>query len=141
MLKVTCAIIIQQNNILITQRVAGSDHPLKWEFPGGKLMLSETVEECVIREIWEELEIEIEIMEPMVSVNHDYGFRQIELIPFLSIIKSGEIKLNEHHDFKWVTFENLEKIDFAAADQTLIQHSGNQEILKKYLRKNMNEAC
>lgn len=140
MLKVTCAVIIQQNKILVTQRNASSDHPLQWEFPGGKLKSGETDEECVIREIMEELEIEIEILQPMVSVNHDYSFKKIELIPFLCIIKSGKIKLNEHHDFNWVTFENLKKPYFAAADQKLILQPGNQNILKKYFRKYMNDA-
>ena len=140
MLKVSCAIVVQQNKILVTQRNSGSDHPLKWEFPGGKLKPDETLEECVAREIWEELEIEIEILEQLVSVNHDYGFRQIELIPFLCIIKSGEIKLNEHLDFDWAIFEDLEKIDFAAADQKLIQHPENKSILEKYLWKNMNDT-
>jgi len=113
MLKVTCAIIIHQNKILVAQRNASTDHPLKWEFPGGKLNPEETIEECIIREIREELEIEIEILEPIISVKHDYGFKQIKLIAFICVVKSGEINLNEHCDFKWVTFSNLEVIDFA----------------------------
>ena len=111
MLKVTCAIIIQQNKILVTQRNASSDHPLKWEFPGGKLQPGETEEECIAREINEELEIDIEIRKPMISLVHDDGCRQIELIPFLCVIKSGTIKLQEHHDLNWVTLNELEKID------------------------------
>ncbi|HSO85796.1 MAG TPA: NUDIX domain-containing protein [Draconibacterium sp.] len=140
MLKVTCAIIIHQNKILVNQRNTSSDHPLKWEFPGGKLKPGETEEKCIVREIREELEIEIEIRKPMVSLIHDYGFKKIELIPFLCVLKSGELKLKEHHDFNWVTLKELEKIDFVAADRRLIQHSVNQEILKKYLRENMNDS-
>jgi len=140
MLKVTCAIIIQQNKILVTQLNASSDHPLKWEFPGGKLKPGETEEECISREINEELEIDIEIRKPMISLFHNYGCKQIELIPFLCVIKTGVIKLNEHHDLIWVTLKELEKIDFAAADRKLIQHSGNHNILKKYLRENMNNS-
>jgi 8-oxo-dGTP diphosphatase len=140
MLQVTCAIIIRQNKILVTQRNVDSDHPLHWEFPGGKLIPGEMEEECISREIREELEIEIEIRKPMISLVYDYGFKQIVLIPFLCVIKSGEIKLKEHHDLKWVTLKDLEKIDFAAADRKLIQHSGNQEILKKHLREYMNNS-
>ena len=138
MLKVTCAIIILQNKILITQRNNYSDHPLKWEFPGGKLNPGETREECIVREIREEIEIEIEIRESMISVQHDYGLKQIELIPFICHIKKGEIKLNEHNDFKWISISNLNKTDFAEADSKLIQLKANKEILKKYLRENMN---
>lgn len=140
MLKVTCAIIIHKGKILVAQRNARSEHPLKWEFPGGKLNPDETVEECIIREIREELEIEIEIRESMVSVKHDYGFKQIELIPFICIVKSGEINLYEHYDFKWVTFSNLEEIDFAEADKKLIQEQANNATLEKYFWKNMNNS-
>lgn len=140
MLKVTCAIILHQNKILITQRNATSDHPMKWEFPGGKLKLRETIEECIIREIKEELEIEIVVLEKIKQAYFDYGFKQIELIPFLCKIKSGQIRLTEHIDFKWIKLNNLESIDFTEADKKLIQMGENKDILKKYLRKNMNNA-
>jgi len=140
MLKVTCAIIILQNKILITQRNNYSDHPFKWEFPGGKLNPGETWEACVIREIREELDIDIEIQASMISVQHDYGLKQIELIPFICSIKKGDIKLKEHKDFMWISFINLNKIDFAEADRKLIQLKENKEILKKYLRENMNNS-
>ncbi len=140
MLIVTCAIIIHQNRILITQRDSGSDHPFQWEFPGGKINPGETNEECIIREIREELEIKIEILEPMVAISHDYGLKQIKLIPFLCAIKSGKIKLVEHYDFEWVMFEELKNYDFAAADKKIFRNRRNQTILKKYLRKNMDNT-
>lgn len=96
MIKVVCAIIINNTGILIAQRKASSNHPLKWEFPGGKLNKNETPEDCIFREIREELDIEIEIKKPMISVNHIFGLKQIELIPFFCTIKSGEIKLIDH---------------------------------------------
>ena len=68
MLKVTCAIIIHQNKILVAQRNPNSDHPLMWEFPGGKLNPRETIRECVIREIKEELDIEIEVRQSMIAI-------------------------------------------------------------------------
>jgi 8-oxo-dGTP diphosphatase len=140
MLKVTCAIIVRQNKILVTQLNSGSDHHLKWEFPGGKQNQEETIEDCIIREIYEELEIEIGILESMIPVKYDYGFKQIELIPFLCTLKSGRIKLNVHSDFKWVTLEKLSEIDFAEADRKLIQLNENQKILEKYLWKNKYDS-
>ncbi|HZY24320.1 MAG TPA: NUDIX domain-containing protein, partial [Bacteroidales bacterium] len=60
MLNVTCAVIRNEDNkILVVQRGEDSDHPFKWEFPGGKLDPEETEEECIIREIDEELSMEI----------------------------------------------------------------------------------
>ena len=80
MLKVTCAIIIHRNKILVAQRNANSEHPLKWEFPGGKIDTNEKPDTSISREIKEELQIEIEIFEKMTSVNYDYGFKKIQLI-------------------------------------------------------------
>jgi 8-oxo-dGTP diphosphatase len=140
MIKVACAIIINNTGILIAQRKAISNHPLKWEFPGGKLNTNETPEDCIFREIREELDIEVEIKKPMISVHHTFGTKQIELIPFLCTIKSGEIKLFEHHNFLWISLDDLNRFDFIGADRKLIQHPGNKLILEKYLWKNMNDT-
>jgi len=138
MIKVTCAIIIHNKKILITQRGGGSDHPFKWEFPGGKVNPGESVQDCIFREIQEELEIEVEILEKMVAVEFDYGFKKIRLIPFVCSTTKSELKLNEHHDFKWIEFQKLENIDFSEADKKLIQQKKNTGILKKYFGKNMH---
>ncbi len=58
MLKVSCAIIINKNKILVTQHGEKSEHPFLWEFPGGKINTGETPEECIKREIKEELSVE-----------------------------------------------------------------------------------
>lgn len=126
--------------MLITQRAGNTDHPFRWEFPGGKLNFEESAENCIIREIREELEIEIGIQDSLIAVQHDYGFKQIELIPFICKIKTGEIKLNEHIDYKWISFEDLFYTDFSEADRELIELTKNEEILKKYLGKNKNDS-
>lgn len=140
MLKVTCAIIVKQNEILVTQRGGNTDHPFQWEFPGGKINQNETAADCIAREINEELGIEIRILDLIIPVQHDYGFRKIELIPFICEIQSGSIKLTEHIDFKWISIENLEQIDLSDADRKLIQKDGNRLILKKYLGENKNDS-
>ena len=78
-----------------------------WEFPGGKIGKSETATDCIKREIMEELEIEVEIQNKLISIKFDYLFKQIELIPFLCSIKSGEIKLNEHEDYKGTSINSF----------------------------------
>ena len=140
MIKVTCPIIINNTGILIAQRKASSNHPLKWEFPGGKLNINEIPEDCILREIREELDIEIEIKKPMISVIHIFGSKQIELIPFLCAIRSGEIKLIEHQNFLWISPDDLNRFDFIGADRKLIQHPGNKLILEKYFRENMHKT-
>lgn len=135
MIKVTCACIIKNERILVTQRGPDSDHPFLWEFPGGKIKTGETAEECIKREIREELELEIEIVKSMLPVQHNYGIRQIDLIPFLCSANSEKLKLNEHLDFKWIEWTELVEIPFSAADEKLIRNIQNRQILKEYLGK------
>lgn len=132
MLKVTCALIVKDKKILITQNNLISDHPLQWEFPGGKIKVEETLENCILREIMEELAIDIEILCSMKPVIYDYGFKQIELIPFLCSIKSGLIKRIEHNDYMWVDLKELKNIDFSEADRKLLEQKQNWVTLKKY---------
>ena len=140
MLEVACAIIVNNGKILVTQHSGDSDHPFQWEFPGGKLKTGETFEDCIIREINEELEIEIRILTRMHSVKWDYGIKKIELVPFLCSIKSGEIRLTEHLHFLWKDPESLYELDFSAADYELINLHSNQLILEEYFREYMNNS-
>ena len=61
-----------------------------------------------------------------------YGTKKIELIPFVCSIKTGELKLNNHINHQWIEVNELDEIDFSAADKKLISLKGNREILKKY---------
>ncbi len=84
MIRVTCAIIRNEDNeVLAVQRGEKTDHPFKWEFPGGKVKEGESEEECIIREIREELSIDIVICSRMEDVDYDYGKKHILLIPFI----------------------------------------------------------
>src|SRR5665811_2169866 len=84
MLIVTCAVIRNEaDEILVVQRGEATDHPFKWEFPGGKLIPGETEEECIIREVEEELSMEIVICTKLSEVEYDYGHKKIRLIPFV----------------------------------------------------------
>jgi 8-oxo-dGTP diphosphatase len=117
MIRVTCAIIRNEDEeILIVQRGQNSDHPLKWEFPGGKIMPGESEEECIIREIKEELSMDIVIFKKLQPVKYDYGIKQIELIPFISDTLDELPLLSEHIAFKWIAPEMLSGIDFSEAD-------------------------
>ena len=117
MIRVTCAIIRNEDNeILIVQRGENSDHPLKWEFPGGKINEGESEEECIIREIEEELSMDIIICSRMENVEYDYGIKQISLIPFICDTLDDLPVLSEHLDFKWIAPSGLKKINFSEAD-------------------------
>mgnify|MGYP000921593000 FL=1 len=133
MLKVTCAIIIRNHRILIAQHGKNSSHPFQWEFPGGKILPGESPESCIIREIREELDIEIEISEQIIPVTFDYETKTIELIPFICHWDNGDIQLIVHKAIKWILLEELAEIDFSGADKKLISNKENLLRLKKYL--------
>jgi 8-oxo-dGTP diphosphatase len=130
MINVTCAVIRnEENEILIVQRGENTDHPFKWEFPGGKVDPGETEEECIIREIREELSIDIVIFGRLPVIEHNYGHKQIRLIPFICDTLNELPFLTEHIAFKWVDTAVLGKTDFSEADvfvaNDYIRLSGN----------------
>ncbi len=126
MIEVSCAIIVRNAQILAVQRGPESSHPLKWEFPGGKIQKEETAEACIIREIEEELTIEISIVAQLDAVEFDYGTKQINLIPFVCRIKNGQIVLTEHVAECWINPDNWQSLDWAAADYELILKNLNR---------------
>jgi len=117
MINVTCAIIRNdENDILIVRRGEKSDHPFKWEFPGGKINDDETEEECIIREIREELSMEIVICKRLQDTEFDYGIKKIRLIPFVCETLDELPVLSEHIAFRWIGAGELKDVDFSEAD-------------------------
>jgi 8-oxo-dGTP diphosphatase len=117
MIDVTCAIIRNEDDeVLVVQRDGGGDHPFRWEFPGGKKNDNETEEECIIREIQEELAISIVIRRRMEDVQYDYGNKKVKLIPFICDTLDDFPFLSEHTDFKWINPIYLKEIEFCEAD-------------------------
>lgn len=97
--------------------------PLKWEFPGGKVEDKEHLEDCLKREIKEELGIAIEILEQLPSNRHTYpGNKTVELIPFRCKLLSFQIELQEHAQIQWFPPEQLSELDWAEANVPIVQH-------------------
>ena len=123
MINVTCAIIVNsRGEIFAAQRSSSMSLPLKWEFPGGKIEQNESEESCLIREIKEELNIEIRIIKGLPFNIHNYPFVAIKLIPFICIHINGEIILKEHVDFKWLNRNELLDLDWAEADIPIVKY-------------------
>lgn len=117
MIRVTCAIIRNEDNeVLIVQRGSKSDHPFKWEFPGGKIEEGESEEESIIREVGEELALDIVIREKIEEVEHDYGKKSVRLIPFICDTLDDVPLLSEHMAYKWILPADLMSVDFSEAD-------------------------
>jgi 8-oxo-dGTP diphosphatase len=128
MIEVCCALIMSNDKILAVQRGPESNHPYLWEFPGGKIQEDESAEQCIIREIEEELSVRINVLFQLEPIEFDYGIKQIRLFPFVCKITSGEIILNEHLAQHWFSFGEWETIDWLDADRKLVLR--NQETLK-----------
>ncbi len=115
-IQVACAIIILEEKILVVQRSDTMSLPLKWEFPGGKIESGESDEECIKREIIEELNIKIELISRLTPSRYNYPDFQIELIPFLAKYIDGVIKLAEHKKYLLLKKYELSDLDWAEAD-------------------------
>lgn len=116
---VTCAIILDGQNILACQRGEGTDHPFEWEFPGGKIEPGETPEACIVREIKEELDVDVIVGKQMIPIDYDYHFKSIRLIPFLCSLPIGEPKALEHDSIKWLPIEHFSDLKWSEADREL----------------------
>ena len=121
-IRVTAAIIEKEGKILIAKRKAGDDlFSGLWEFPGGKIEEGETPEECIARELKEELDIEVEVGELITSNKHKYPHGIFELLAYRVKHVSGEMVLNDHEEIKWVTADEMSSFEFPPADIPIIK--------------------
>ena len=121
-LNVTAAIIERGSEILIAQRLKGSHMGLKWEFPGGKIEPGESPEECLMREIKEELDLDIRVGDRMMVVDHQYEKIRVILHCYRCSYLGGEAKKKDCQDFQWVARRDLKSFDFAEADRPVVRY-------------------
>jgi 8-oxo-dGTP diphosphatase len=121
MKKVTAAILIKDGLFLIAKRKKAYKLANKWEFPGGKIEKGETAEECLKREIEEELRINVRIGDFFGESIYPYPHGTIQLLAYWAYWESGCIELMAHDEYKWVSLRELDYYDFAPADVTLIK--------------------
>lgn len=95
--------------------------PFKWEFPGGKINPEETAEECIMREIKEELGIAIQIKTMLPPSTHSYPDLHIRLHPFVCRIARGRIKPTEHRAVQWTRHDKLLCLQWAEADVAVVK--------------------
>ncbi len=120
-LHVTCATIEQDGCVLAAQRSRAMAMPLKWEFPGGKNKPGETPENCLCREIAEELAIKVAERRALAEKTHAYPEFTITLYPFVCSIVSGIIILREHAAVTWLPRKDLASLDWAEADRPILE--------------------
>ncbi len=113
---VTAALITDRDRVLISQRKKDSNQGLKWEFPGGKIEEGEDPEGCLTREVKEELDIDIAVLDIFHAVMHRYEDRNILLLAYLCRHTGGEPVPLECSNIAWVPVNSLMEYDLAAAD-------------------------
>lgn len=118
---VTAGIIVdpEDGRVLIAQRPAGGRHPGSWEFPGGKVEPGETLQECLARELAEEVGIEARVGVEMARVRYSYPDLAIELIAFSAEIVSGTLSDLHCRNHRWVTRSELPGYDLLPPDRVL----------------------
>jgi 8-oxo-dGTP diphosphatase len=117
---VAAAVVERDGSFLVTRRLEGSHLEGCWEFPGGKCDPGETHEACLAREMMEELDAGIEIVERIMSVEHEYPGRIVELHFFKCTLTSDPRPLLGQ-DMQWVSRQDLRTLEFPAADERVLQ--------------------
>ena len=120
--EVVAAIIQHENKVLCVQRGPAKYDYIhhKFEFPGGKIESSETSEQALRRELVEELHIEVSNLQYFMTVEHSYPDFNLIMHAFTCDISSRDIVLTEHIDAKWLGMDELEELDWAAADVPIV---------------------
>lgn len=126
-IKVSAALIFRAGKLLITQRHAKSHLGGLWEFPGGKCEPGESFEQCLVREIREELGVTISVGELFEEIAHDYPEKSVHLKFFICKLLSGEPQPLDCAAVRWVAKTELAGFEFPAADVQLLERLGGFE--------------
>ena len=121
-IEVVAAVIFREGKVLCVQRTEHEKEyiSLKWEFPGGKVEVGESREEALMREIAEELVVEIHELQYLTTVEHSYPDFHLTMHAYTCALKAGEVELREHLSLKWLAVEELDRLDWAAADVPVV---------------------
>ncbi len=129
--EVAAGLLFDDGKLLITQRRPQDHLGGLWEFPGGKREPNETFEECLVRELREELGIEARIGELVETITHAYPEKTVHLRFFRCALKaeSTEPRPQHCHALAWVSADELDRYDFPAADAQLLAHLKSTPVL------------
>jgi 8-oxo-dGTP diphosphatase len=130
---VTAGLLQQDGMVLITKRPAGSHLAGYWEFPGGKQEVGEALEECLEREMKEELGVHVRAGKRLLNVDHEYEDRIISLYLFQCTLLSGKLKPLACEEIRWVYPEDLRQYRLPPPDEKIIQLLNTESFRKIFL--------
>ncbi len=129
MITVTAGILADGDRMLVCQRRAGSQFPLKWEFPGGKVEDGESPEACLRRELLEELAIDVEVGPEVYRTEHRYPNGFAVRLLFFQILRYTGAPINRAFEqIEWARCTDLPGYDFLEADRELVERMARGEI-------------
>ena len=122
-IEVVAAVIQHKGKILAVQRGPAKYDYIseKWEFPGGKMEAGESQEQTIIREIKEELDMEISVGPKLITVEHPYPDFHLTMHTYMCKTNQSQPKLTEHLAYKWLETSELMKLDWAGADVPIVE--------------------
>ncbi|HEV7923994.1 MAG TPA: 8-oxo-dGTP diphosphatase MutT [Verrucomicrobiae bacterium] len=120
-IEVAAGLVFREGKLLITERPAKSHLGGLWEFPGGKREAGESFEQCLRRELTEELGIEVQVHELVEDLIHHYPERSVHLKFFRCRWLRHEPRAILCHDWKWIGLEQMSDFQFPAADARLLE--------------------
>ena len=121
MVEVVAGLIWRGNRFMICQRPENKARALLWEFVGGKIEPNESGEDALVRECKEELDIVVKPLDVFFDVVHTYPDITVHLTLYNAEILSGEPKLIEHNDLKWITADEIDGYEFCPADVEILE--------------------
>ena len=119
--EVVAAILVKDGKVFAARRKPSAHLAGFWEFPGGKVEVGETAEQCLARELQEELNIVVRVGEYIGENMHDYGIKVVRLVAYLVEHLSGNLELIEHDEMRWLSLDELESVEWAPADIPLVE--------------------
>ena len=119
-LPVAAALIHENGRLFVAQRPSNKRFGLKWEFPGGKVEEGESFQECLAREIREELCWDVRVGDLFSRIRHEDPQLRIELHAFWCTVCGGALRLREHVDFRWANPAELRMLDLTLPDLDLL---------------------
>ena len=128
--EVAAGLIQKDGKILITQRRFGDTFGGLWELPGGKQEVGESLQQCLIREIHEELNFKINVIEKLMSISFRYDHVEITLHVFSCSVLKGSPETKGVQDWRWIDLQDIDQHNFTAADQKVIENLNELSMMR-----------